>query len=268
MSLAPVYAGDSGVGYLLYDDQGPDGSKHDSNGHTKGGLVFDSSGGFWLVHSVPRFPYFAKDGYDTFPTEEDKYGQSFLCLGLGSLGDVDDVAGQFYYNHGYVFDSFVPDDLASKVANVVSAVNMEHSTEPEFNTLDIKTGDGQRWTSFAKTSQWGKQLYEELVAATYEVPLSVETWMNGINPLPSYCAPDYTYNVVNVRTLAIGGASWKETQDHSKWAVSQDGSTPIVCIGDINRQKSQAGRAGGTVCTQHNGLWQLFSGIISDADSC
>ena len=126
---------------------------------------------------------------------------------------------------------------------------LERERHPLQQTLSdtecVHSKEGNTFTTFYKSPKWGKFLYEDLVEPYFHSSFAWETWMNGINPLPSYCAPDYTYNVVNVRTLAIGGASWKETQDHSKWAVSQDGSTPIVCIGDINRQKSQAGRAGG-----------------------
>jgi hypothetical protein len=48
-------------------------------------LAIEGNQGFWLIHSVPRFPVSIADynsnGY-SFPDEETKYAQSFLCLTL------------------------------------------------------------------------------------------------------------------------------------------------------------------------------------------
>ncbi len=48
-------------------------------------MVFDASGGFWLVHSVPRFP-FARNSSEpyTYPAYAKTYGQSFICLSLST----------------------------------------------------------------------------------------------------------------------------------------------------------------------------------------
>lgn len=83
--------GGTDLAYLLYNgnfntgvtkkDESPDNVEHENWGHTKGALAFDESSGFWLIHSVPRFP-------DTsvsyvYPKEETEYGQSFLCMTYG-----------------------------------------------------------------------------------------------------------------------------------------------------------------------------------------
>ena len=48
-------------------------------------MAFDAQQGFWLIHSVPRFPVgvveYLKNGYE-YPQRETRYGQSFLCLTL------------------------------------------------------------------------------------------------------------------------------------------------------------------------------------------
>jgi hypothetical protein len=68
-------------------DETPDNKQHGSFGHTKGDMAFDANGGFWLVHSVPRFPANTGSGvsYDGYPEYASTYGQSFLCMSMGAL---------------------------------------------------------------------------------------------------------------------------------------------------------------------------------------
>ena len=67
--------------------------------------------------------------------------------------------------------------------------------------------------------------------------------------------------MLDIELLALpDGEGWKETQDHSKWAISQ--TSHWVCVGDINRQHGQLHRGGGTACTLDGGLWKAFSSII------
>ena len=72
-TLGPIYSGDSSVGYVQYNDEWPDDNKHGTGAHAKGVLGFDagSSAGFWLIHSVPRFPEYASKGaYPGLPDNE------------------------------------------------------------------------------------------------------------------------------------------------------------------------------------------------------
>ena len=73
----------------MYNDEKPDGSKSFHRGHTKGDLAFDDNTGFWLVHSLPKFPPPATEGY-TYPHNGLTYGQTFLCVSYhtDSLEDI------------------------------------------------------------------------------------------------------------------------------------------------------------------------------------
>ena len=74
---------------------------------------------------------------------------------------------------------------------------------------------------------------------------------------------------MNIYSLQMGtDISWVETKDHSKWAMSVNDAMNIVCIGDINRQFSQAKRGGGSVCVQNAQLWNTFKSIVTQIEPC
>lgn len=113
-------------GHVLYNDENPESglaAKAASNasslrsadwvkyGHTKGVLAFDGSTGFWLVHSVPRFPQ-ANDW--SYPEDETIYGQSFLCVSLDA-GGIEDVGGLLVLNKPSVYASNLPSSYADQV---------------------------------------------------------------------------------------------------------------------------------------------------------
>eukprot|EP00271_Cylindrocystis_brebissonii_P020206 TRINITY_DN6606_c0_g1_i1.p1 TRINITY_DN6606_c0_g1~~TRINITY_DN6606_c0_g1_i1.p1 ORF type:complete len:162 (-),score=20.22 TRINITY_DN6606_c0_g1_i1:413-838(-) len=100
-----------------------------------------------------------------------------------------------------------------------------------------------------------------------------ETWQNGgvANNLPSSCYPQFSHTIASV---TFGATTWTVSKDHAKWGVTLDiepcpcdsthssrkllhehgalartaNGVPSVCIGDMNRQYSQAKRGGGTLC--------------------
>jgi len=253
--------------FVMYNDETPDGKSSSSRGHTKGVVGSTQDGAFWLVHSVPSFPNFVAQGYTGYNAAT-TYAQSFLCISM-PVSDLSYVGTQYYYNfpqyYDFVLPSWVPASMVSSVAS------SSHTTAAVSNILKIGASLGTTFTSFAKTSNWNNYLYENLVAPYWNSDLYCETWMNGANPDPTFCKGNgtYKYDVMNVRSLTVGGFSWLETQDHSKWAVTNKPSgLTILCIGDINRQQSQNTRAGGTVCFSHSQMWSSLYGTITTADTC
>lgn len=78
--------------WVLYNDQAPDETYNSELGHTKGVVVSEADGGFWLLHSVPHFPPSPDNvttaalnshskGY-SYPSTGLGYGQSFFCISL------------------------------------------------------------------------------------------------------------------------------------------------------------------------------------------
>lgn len=77
----------------MYNDEFPNGTSSETAAHAKGVIVFDGVSGFWLVHSVPRFPPSPDEGNYTFPTTGLRYGQTMLCLSLPF--NQADIIGEF-----------------------------------------------------------------------------------------------------------------------------------------------------------------------------
>jgi hypothetical protein len=66
----------------------------------------------------------------------------------------------------------------------------------------------------------------------------------------------FDVSFVDFRSLGVPWA-WPETNDHAKWGITVD--SDWVCVGDINRMKSQEKRGGGTIAFQEPTLWAALS---------
>jgi len=265
-TINQIYGASSTVGWLMYDDQPPTGTASTSYGHTKGDIAFDSTSGFWLVHSVPQYPN--ATGPFSFPQSGSiTYGQSFLCVSYAT-STFNSIGGQLLINKPFVYASNIPSSFSSLLPNLFLVLQKKWITTSSTALVKLYSYPSkQLFYCFAKNTAWNSELYEYLVQPYFKKAGYWETWMNGVNPLPSYCPPDYPYASMNVRSVSIEGqVSWTETKDHSKWGVLVDMN--VVCIGDINRQASQAGRGGGTVCIDNESLYDSFWNAIQTADQC
>lgn len=78
--------------WVVYNDEPTNGKVTFTLGHSKGIVVADNSTGFWLVHSVPKFPqlpYQNNNSY-SYPNTGIKFGQSFLCVSM-TAGELDKI---------------------------------------------------------------------------------------------------------------------------------------------------------------------------------
>lgn len=70
--------------WIVYNDEPTNQKTTASMGHSKGMVAADNSSGFWLVHSVPKFPqlpYQNNNSY-AYPETGVMNGQSFLCMSM------------------------------------------------------------------------------------------------------------------------------------------------------------------------------------------
>ena len=65
-------------------------------GHSKGVLASNDQTGFWLIHSVPKFPDLTAASFTWTASHE--FGQSFLCLSV-KASDVENIAKNLQYSY-------------------------------------------------------------------------------------------------------------------------------------------------------------------------
>jgi len=264
-TLDQVYKGaKSTTGWVMYNDQNADGVTTSTYGHSKGVVGFDGTSGFWLIHSVPRWPVPHGTKY-SFPDFERIYGQNFLCVTL-DFSRMNDIGYQFLFSRPWVYDSNIPSSLGKSVSNLKSVIDGAYQKVSNASILEFRSKGNVVFHHMAKNAKWNNEIYESLIAPYIDDGLYLETWMRPY--FDPFCAPDYQYNLVNVQTLSLGpDVSFGETNDHSKWAISLKDKS-WVCIGDINHQQSQFGRAGGSMCFQNPSVRAAYFAMIGDTAGC
>lgn len=159
----------TGVASVLYNDEPPTDAlqfaamarasslrrrllSDSSHGHTKGVVLANEGGGLWLVHSTPRYPL---AGSDKFPSNEQIYAQSFLCVSLPADG-IDAVGGALLLNRPAVYASSLPGKLAPAYPNLQAVLDGSWVADAKATTLRLQSVQGQSFTAFAKNAQWGQ----------------------------------------------------------------------------------------------------------------
>ena len=259
---------------LFYNDEHPDGKVSFTDGHTKGVVVLNEDHGFWLVHSVPKYPPAPGNGSSySYVHSGQTYGQSFLCISLETKTSAESIGEQLLFNRPYIYSTQLPKSFESAYPKLALASRGKHVKGPPYhNAVGLKTlFNGEQFTSFAKYTTFNKDLYADLVAPSLRVGLYTETWPNGPGKMGSSCKSKF--EVENIDSLdfnlkAGGEVKFTTKHDHAKWALSMDGKLPYLCIGDINRMNTQLVRAGGTVCFLNKTAWKAFGGIVDSIETC
>jgi deoxyribonuclease-2 len=273
-TLDELYAASTDYSYVFWNDKPP--NEHKVTGpraHAKGVLAISKHGkGFWLTHSVPSFPKGAgtvKNSKSSFPgANAPRNGQSFFCMTIDS-DTVPKLVEQFMLDYMVIYKAADHANLGGNFADwaLEGAHVDQKDTEKTSKVQTVHSAGGQVFTSFAKSAAFGSDLYGDLVAPHYDRDFLAETWQNGAGKIPTWCkGSKHEYMVENVKQVTFLGHDFPETEDHSKWAVSDDGH--ILCVGDINRQEGQTKRGGGTVCITNVGLAKQIRNVISDEAAC
>lgn len=263
-SITQLYdASTSDHAWAVYNDEDDHSHKMTSRAHAKGLVLFDTSQGFWLVHSVPRYPQRYAEGYQGLPS--DKYAQSFLCLTLPAK-EFENVGFQLSTYWPQTYDSNFPASYNATFPKFASYLSGGKSGK-DISKLTITTLANKHFISFAKDKAWDDDLYIDWVAPELASNMVFETWQNGVGNMPSNCSKEFSVkNLINVSFH--DGESWTIHNDHSKWGITVSKSKYYFCVGGINRQYSQAVRGGGTVCHTLKATWSAFDSIINTIEPC
>lgn len=275
------------LAYILYNDQRPPvdfGDRWEDNGggrggHTKGVVLLDKTQGFWLVHSTPHFPPVRQAGQFYYPSSGENNGQNFICVTY-PLERFQTIGEQLQINQPNVYDCDVPESLAALVPALAAVCKGKHLSaqisphiKPVSNrSVTLTSKGGTNFISFAKGASFDNDLYHSWVAPTLQSDLLVQFWIRSTGILPSDCSQGW--KVLDITLINPGQTfTFKTSQDHSKWAVSPEAAGSgagggWVCVGDINRNKAEEKRGGGTVCQQDPVVWKAYRTAALECEPC
>lgn len=253
--------------YVIYNDENPMNTTYSySFGHTKGYLFFnDDATGVWIQHSIPQFPVGPKfaAAYEGLTHNAWTNAQHIFCMSLTAT-TINKIADGMLLNRPRVND-WKLSLVGSQFGSVAALATEIYSVQPNCKTVPIQTRGGAALTVFAKSAEWGHDIWDDCITATIDDSIYVQSWLQG-QQLGPYC-PTTGETVEDIQSVDFGdGFTWDNSVDHSKWGVSNSGTT--VCFGDINRVVTQATRGGGAVCTSQPNYSTGFASAVSATDSC
>lgn len=278
-TLKPIYEDNSPIDYIFYNDGLPNGTANFNLAHAKGVVAFDEKGGFWLIHSVPRFPADDKKAY-SYPRSGAKFGQMALCISFEGLDALEKINNVLQVTRANVYFHRLNIKLKSKTGEIYfERVSKQNWTRLESDRYEqsfkIESVKSEVFTIIPKgadtESYPNGDIYELSVSPVLGSSLKVQSWLqSGRGPLPSEC--DIKYHIENVNETIVESdivsLDWSTKIDHSKWALSTTSRKSNWCISDLNRMESQERRTGSVVCMTNHLVWKLFKESIQKLDDC
>lgn len=240
-----------GMTVYAWNDEWPDG-KHTSatKAHSKGVFAYDTSTklGFYLVHSVPKFPDFDSNKFiPKIDDGQDIYGQSFVCLSISGDDDFNNLKAGLASTDPYMYVG-----------------ELEKSTQKKAYTIyQLKSN---KFKAFFKGGDANNFIYEDIIAPSYGTSFYVESWCRPCMKNTQVSSKIWVKNIMEIKIPNVD-VTWEDTNDHSKWAVSEDSSAAIVCIGDMNRMTSQEPRGGSSFCIKNSNIWNAYYDIVLNIEA-
>ncbi|GFU24909.1 plancitoxin-1 [Nephila pilipes] len=260
------------VAYLFYNDKAPETEKS-TVGHLKGYLAFDEESGVWMIHSIPKF---TKSDEHEFPSNARPNGQIAMCITFATES-LNDICQHLLFCNPNIYDY----DISKSIKQNLD-INSQSlfSERPNFirkapfeKQTSLVSLDNQEFIGFAKDNQEEVDIYSDIIGPNLGEDLIVESWRRGAGGVLDPSCED-SNTVIDVMTINMTvknrkkGIYFTYTQDHSKWAISQDDESDLVCIADLNRMESQAKRGGGAICLFSGSLRKAFKSIIDSISLC
>ncbi|XP_076976580.1 deoxyribonuclease-2-beta isoform X4 [Tamandua tetradactyla] len=230
-------------------------------------LLWNRVQGFWLIHSIPRFPPIPEEGYD-YPLTGRRNGQSGICITL-KYNQYEVIDFQLLVCNPNIYSCSIPATFRQELVHMPQLCARSSSSEiPVWHLTTLQSAQGQNFLHFAKSDSFLDDIFAAWMAQQLKTHLLTETWQRKRQELPSNCS--LPYHVYNVKAITISDQSYfSSKQDHAKWCVSQKTSrNRWTCIGDLNRSPYQAFRSGGFICTQNRHIYQAFQRLVLYYEKC
>ncbi|KAJ6656269.1 hypothetical protein lerEdw1_003925 [Lerista edwardsae] len=259
--------------YVIYSDSPPSKMNYSwTHGHSKGFLLLDKSQGFWVIHSIPAFPPFPKDGYGYPPPRKEKWADSNLsdisiqsvCRNRISLENK-----QLSCYNPNIYNCSIPKIFQPELFNL--QILCSGSELPpvlwKYRLSKLQSAQGETFFNFAKTKYYHEDIYLAWMAQKLETDFLIESWRHQGHELFSNCS--FPYHVYNIKLIETPwNSSFSSYYDHSKWCVSRSTKDQWTCIGDLNHAAQQAKRSGGFICTQNQYIYKAFRRLVLSYYDC
>ena len=282
-TLAPLYdvSLNSSYAYLFYNDNPPVTGANSYYAHAKGILASDANSGFWMVHSMPNWPYApsgSEGANDPGIISDDTYAQSYRCVSAG-ISEINTIAGGLRIDDPKIYGGIIPTALAPYLDQLQLLLDGEQNSDDLSEMITFASSAGTTYYQAAKSKKWDKDLWDDMIAPYFQTPMNVETWVKGSGGRQSSICnnsdarntttKEQPYNIYQVSVVNMpNGDSWTVLQDHSKYGFSVQSEDTTTCVGDINRMCSQERRGGGALCLADAGLHKAFQAIAYDVEAC
>ena len=241
--LKKTYQDSTWTNWVTYNDQNHLGITR--KGHCKGIVAWNETRVSWLCHSVPHFPIeFTGTSFSEIDSSEQVYGQSFHYYECDRTPDL----VRFIFHQLYIMD-------ACPVLQHYTETREWGSERTTFKKEPIitKLVLGDSMVHLAKSPSGHIDMYSQCLVVYFPTKWKVETWIRG-HTITIPCDM-----VKDIDTLCYQTTKYQESQDHSKWAVSDK---EWYWVGDLNRMTSQFHRGGGGFVGTDKGMALAFRNLI------
>lgn len=230
--------------------------------HSKGIVVVNQNESTVLVHSLPNFPFLNSNGsfVEKLPKNFGRYVQTWLCMtfDLTNLRKYLSSLESIYLPAQAInLSTFTEPDIKNQLSKLYN--NKKYKKDEIVVSLKIKN-IGVQITLFIHPNNKLIDLpYNYLIPSYYRTNMMIGTWTR-----PSLMDNIFSeqFSVRNIIKYNVLGMTYANTQDHSKWAVSE--KDICFCIADMNRTKSQLNRAGTFICIEDELLSMIVKYFIID----
>lgn len=248
---------------VAWNDEQPNGNTSSSKAHSKGVIAYyqKTSKGFFIVHSIPKFPAFTGWTVNTtIDSSETIYGQHVFCLSIDNV-TVYDLITKILPIKPYIYAQNL--NNANEINNLMTAGTIKQPDYTSTFTYRNYTVNSTNMLFIFKNGGVNASIFEDGMNNLLKSPLLAETWGRPLQD--PWCGS--TYGVGNIQTVKFSStAFWNETQDHSKWAYAT--ANNYSCFGDMNRMTSQWVRGGAFYCLKSSILKQALVSITASTTPC
>jgi deoxyribonuclease-2 len=236
------------INYALYNDEAPYATSYNfSVAHAKAVLMWDTETIIALFHSIPKFPVGPEEAssYIGLLSNAWDYAQHIACVNL-PIQNLGILTASLSALTPYVYEGELPTE----------PVNTEQSCQY------IQIGSNSERTLITKPQAYSVDIWETCVSQYFNTDIQVMSWIHGTMDGP-FTNQTTTRTTTDIAEIAYSfGISYKEYDNHAKWAI---GIKPLVCIGDLNRVETQKQRSGMALCWDDYELWNSLDILVQPA---